>query len=207
LNFSIEHFNIETDDIERTAWLFYITDPGIMGMFFGKETQSVPLLKKLIPMEYNHFSHNHIICARQNGEIIGILAGFDGSKNRIVERECAQEYLKALGFLKALRAGLVAIFMQWLFKQAVTDDEFYVNNLCVAPDNRSSGVGAALLGAVFRKYDKVSLGVNVNNIRGKKFYERNGFKVESGHKIRIFGKTIGAYNMIWNRKDSSYGPG
>ncbi len=207
MDISIGRYDLKTDDLERTAWLFYVTDPGIMGMFFGKERQSVPLLKKLIPLEHNHFSHNHIICARRNGEIVGVLAGFDGKVNRLVERECGQEYFKSLGLLKALRAGLVALFMQWLFKKTVSYDEFYVNNLCVAPDNRSSGIGAALLGEVFKKYDKVSLGVNVNNARGLKFYERNGFKIDSGNKINIFGKTIGAYNMIWNRKDNCCGPG
>lgn len=207
MDISIGRYDLKTDDLERTAWLFYVTDPGIMGMFFGKERQSVPLLKKLILLEHNHFSHNHIICARRNGEIVGVLAGFDGKVNRLVERECGQEYFKSLGLLKALRAGLVALFMQWLFKKTVSDDEFYVNNLCVAPDNRSSGIGAALLGEVFKKYDKVSLGVNVNNARGLKFYERNGFKIDSGNKINIFGKTIGAYNMIWNRKDNCCGPG
>lgn len=207
MEITIGPYDLKTDDLDRTAWLFYVTDPGIMRMFFGKERQAVPLLKKLILLDYNHFSHKHIICARRNGEIVGILAGFDGKVNRLVERECGQEYFRSLGLLKALRAGLVALFMQWLFRKSVADDEFYVNNLCVAPGNRSSGIGAALLEEFFKKYDKVSLGVNVNNHRGLKFYERNGFRIESGHKINIFGKTVGAYNMIWNRKDKSCGSG
>jgi ribosomal protein S18 acetylase RimI-like enzyme len=178
-----------------------------MGLFFGKERQAVPMLKKLILLDHNHFSHNHILCARHNGEIVGILSGFGGEMNRVVERECAQEYFKSLGLLGALRAGFVALFMQWLFKKTVSDDEFYVNNLCVAPGNRSLGIGAALLGEIFKNYDKVSLGVNVNNHRGMKFYVRNGFKIESGYKINIFGKPIGVYNMIWSRKDSLRGSG
>lgn len=207
MEITIGSYDLKTDDLDRTAWLFYVTDLGIMRMFFGREKQAVPLLKKLILLNYNHFSYNHIICARRNGEIVGILAGFDGKMNRLVEKECGQEYFRSLGFLKALRAGLVALFMQWLFRKSVADDEFYVNNLCVAPGNRSLGIGAALLGEIFKKYDKVGLGVNVNNHRGLKFYERNGFKVESGHKINILGKTIGAYNMIWNRKDNCCGSG
>jgi len=207
LDISFGRYDLKTDDLGRTAWLFYVTDPGIMGMFFGKEKHAVPLLKELILLDHNHFSHNHILCARQNGVIVGILSGFNGKTNRVVERECGREYFKSLGLLGALRAGLVALFMQWLFKKTVSDDEFYVNNLCVAPGNRSSGIGAALLGEIFKKYDKVSLGVNVNNHRGMKFYERNGFKIESGHKINILGKTIGAYNMIWSRKDNCCGSG
>jgi len=207
MEITIGSFDLNTDDLDRTAWLFYVTDPGIMGMFFGKEKQAVPVLRKLILLNNNHFSHNYIICARRDGEIVGILAGFDGKMNRLVELKCGQEYFKALGFAKAFRAGLVALFMQWFFKESVAENEFYVNNLCVAPGNRSLGIGATLLNEIFKKYDKVSLGVNVNNHRGLKFYERNGFKVKSGHKISIFGKTIGAYNMIWNRKDNCCGSG
>lgn len=202
MDISFGRYDLKTDDLDRMAWLFYVTDPDIMGMFFGSEKQAVPLLKKLILLDYNHFSHKHILCARRNGEIVGILSGFDGKMNKVVERECGQEYFSSLGFLGALRAGLVALFMQWLFKKTVSDDEFYVNNLCVAPGSRSLGIGAALLDEIFKKYDKVSLGVNVNNNRGLMFYERNGFKIESGHKINVFGKTIGAYNMVWSRKDN-----
>lgn len=206
MDLSIGRFDLKNDNLDKTAWLFYVTDPGIMGTFFGKEKQAVPLLKKLILLNHNHFSHNYIICARQNGEIVGIMAGFDGKTNKIVERECAQEYFKALGVLKSIRAGVVAFFMQMLFRSTITDNEFYVNNLCVAPGYRSSGIGAALLNEALKKYDKVSLGVNVNNVRGLKFYERNGFKKDSGHKIKIFGKTMGAYHMVWNREDNCCGP-
>jgi len=207
VDITIEPFDIKKDDVDRTAWLFYITDPGIMGMFFGNEKKAIAILKKLIPLGNNHFSHKHILCARQGSEIVGILAGFDGRQNRIIERECGQEYVKALGFLKSLRAGLVALVMQNLFRKKLDDNEFYVNNLCVAPSGRSRGIGAALLAEIFKRHEKVSLGVNANNHRGMQFYKRNGFEIESGHRFKFVGKTFGVYNMVWTRKGSCCGSG
>jgi len=205
MSVKIVPFDIRNDDVDRVAWLFYVTDPEIMGLFFGKEKPAILMIKKLISLDKNHFSHKYIKCAKENNEIIGIMAGFDGKTNYVIDNNCAQDYFAALGPFYAMRAGLVALFMQSFFKSSIDEDEFYVNNLCVAPDKRSSGIGAALLNEAFKNYKKVSLGVNANNVRGMKFYQKNNLKVESGRKIKLFNKTFGAYHMVWKSEGNCCG--
>ncbi len=195
---TITPFDLAADDVDKAARLFYITDP-VMGVFFGGEKQTLPALRRLIRMDHNHFSHKYILCAKHNGEVVGLLAGFDAAQDRLIERECGRDYLQALSLFQALRAGLVAAFMHHVFVKSVGEREFYINNLCVAPGHRSLGIGAALLGEVCGKYAKVTLGVSIDNHRGLKFYERNGFKIESTRKMRLFGQTFGAHNMAWRQ--------
>ncbi|MBT9130536.1 MAG: hypothetical protein DDT40_00247 [candidate division WS2 bacterium] len=207
MDLSIERFDLAKDDVDRAAWLIYISDPDIMSLFFGRQQEAIPMLADLIRMENTHFSYRYILCAKYNGHIVGILVGFDGKQGREIERACGQEYLRAMGFIKAIRAGLVALFMTWLIKKRVDDHEFYVNNLCVAPDNRSLGIGSALLNEVFKKHNVVSLDVNINNPRGLSFYQRNDFRIKIKRKIKLMGRMLGKYNMIWTRKGNCYGSG
>lgn len=205
MELTITPFDKSSDNIEKVAWLFYVTDIGIMSTFFGKEKRAVSVLKNLIPLENNHFSHKYIMCAKKGKEIVGLLSGYDGTQVSVIENECAKDYVKALGLAGSLRAAFVAFIMQYLFRSEIDENEFYVNNLCVDPDFRSQGIGAMLLSDVCAKHSKVSLGVNANNHRGLKFYKRIGFEKKSGQSFNFFGKTIGAYHMVWTRKDSHSG--
>lgn len=207
MDLSIQRFDLAKDDVDRAAWLLYITDPDIMPLFFGSQQKAVPMLADLIRMDNTHFSHRYTLCAKYNGDIVGMLVGFDGKQDREIERVCGQEYLRAMGFIKAMRAGLVALFMSWLLKKKVDDHEFYVNNLCVAPGNRSLGVGSALLKEVFEKHDVVILDVNINNPRGLSFYQRNGFRIKFGRRIKLMGRMFGTYSMIWTREGNCCGSG
>ncbi len=63
------------------------------------------------------------------------------------------------------------------------NDEFYIFILAVLPDFQSKGIGSWLLKFAENKakeenFKKLSLLVMRENIRGIKFYERNGFKKE-----------------------------
>lgn len=195
----VRPLDIGKDDIRRVAWLLYITDSDIMPALFGKEHEALGFLEKLLHLDSSQFSHKNTFVATAEGVVVGILVGYTGSEKKRLDRECSRDYMKSMGMMRSLRLAMRILSLSRVFTSDVGDDEFYVNNLCVAPDKRSLGVGAALLGYVFERHDVVKLDVNINNDRGMKFYQRLGFQQVSRHAIQQGGRTMGAFWMRWSK--------
>ena len=48
---------------------------------------------------------------------------------------------------------------------------------------------------ILKKHEKLYVDVNINNMQGKNFYEKMGFKVQSKNLIKIKNKEIGTYSL------------
>ena len=86
------------------------------------------------------------------------------------------------GHLRALRAGGAEVFVgldtdgRPAGFAAIDTKSGYVDQLCVAPAERGSGLAAALVGEAKRRSPGViELDVNETNPRARRFYEREGF--------------------------------
>ncbi|WP_333817319.1 GNAT family N-acetyltransferase [Tabrizicola sp.] len=69
----------------------------------------------------------------------------------------------------------------WALGREVDNDRFLIDGICVAPAQRSRGIGSMLLAALYqeaaeRGYGAVRLDVVENNFRARALYERQGFR-------------------------------
>jgi putative acetyltransferase len=89
-----------------------------------------------------------------------------------------------IGHLPALRAGGAEIIVGLDASRrpggfaAIDGKSGYLDQLCVAPRERGSGLASALIGEAKRRSPgTIELDVNETNPRARRFYEREGFSI------------------------------
>jgi len=191
----MEKFNPEKHDSYLVAGLIYTVDPELNEMVFGSRAAGMAAIKKMLRLDYNYFSYPHVNCAVCNGEVAGVLVGFEGKEKQGLEKASAKAFIRALGictFLKRLPTLMRMANLTW---KKIDGDGYLVSILCVAPSYRSQGIGTHIMETVFEKYNKAYLEVNIKNNRARKFYERLGFQVQSKNTINYKGKQVGTYSL------------
>ena len=83
----------------------------------------------------------------------------------------------------------------------VSDLECELNNLCVTPDCRHTGIGAKLLDQAFSQakelgYEKMNIGIVEENTQLKKWYEEHGFLHTGTKKFDFFPFTCGYMERV-----------
>lgn len=128
------------------------------------------------------FSHAHAwVCVRQ-GRVAGMLLGYTGRE------KAAEDPRTGLALLRALGPGLLLRLGRLLRLQGMIGGigagEYYVSNVAVYPEDRGSGLGAALLAhaeaaAPAAGASAMVLDVETDNAGALRLYERSGYRVRS----------------------------
>ena len=141
--------------------------------------KAIPLFDYFFQLENNQYSYENTLVYEENGEIIGSIIAYDGSKLNELRKPF-------LDFLKA----------NFNFHQTPEDEtedgEYYLDNLSVSAQHQGKGVGKKLIEAMLnlakeKGFEKVGLLVDVENPSAKKLYERIGFQIV-GKKDLMGGK-------------------
>lgn len=179
-------------DLDVVANLIYDTDEYLFPFIFGPRSHGLPVLKRLIALENNSFSHRHIECIADGNELQAILIAYD---HRTIDATAEDaDYQSALPFFDRLL--LVPKF--WIL-QPILDKEdvtgVYIQNLCVAAAHRGKGLGSQLI----RHYIEMQpvdvwLDVELSNAAALRFYARLGFQVVSRKDVFIRG--LGNYRLV-----------
>jgi ribosomal protein S18 acetylase RimI-like enzyme len=165
------------DDLDKVSKLIYKTDDFIFPFIFGKQEKAIPILKKLILLENNDFSHNYIYCMENDG-IQGILIGYDPKE--IDTKKENRDFLKSFSI-----GSLVRLVKKGSIIEPVLDKRdipgLYIQNICVDEDYRGMGIGSSLIEYFFQyaqnnNYSSVFLDVGIKNESAKRLYEKKGFK-------------------------------
>lgn len=128
------------------------------------------LFEELAARDDSQYSYlNTIVAEDDNGEVAGLIIGYDGAKLRLLRDT----------FLTLARKRLGIDFSEGLTDET-TADEFYLDTLAVKPAYRRQGVGTALLHAAVRRAEgsgkNPGMLVDKDNTSARRLYESLGFR-------------------------------
>ncbi len=183
--------NLSTD-LYRVAELIYDTDEYLFPFLFGTRDRALPVLRNLVTLEHNAFSHRYIQVYDEGGEVQAILIGYN---HREIAKDAEEADFKRVlsSFAQILMVPKYWILQPFMDKSDVTG--YYIQNVCVAAEHRGKGIGSVLIRNFCEAHDTdVWLDVELGNKAARQLYERLGFSIAS--KKTIFLPGLGSYRMV-----------
>ncbi|HOU10902.1 MAG TPA: N-acetyltransferase [Clostridiales bacterium] len=170
------------DDLKTAARLIYDTDSKGFARMFGPREKAVSSIEKLIQLDSNHFSHR-FIWVWCDDAVRALMIVFT--------REEMRHSLKSTDYLACFSpVELAALaFRQARYRVPVSykNEEAYIQNICVAPQDRNRGIGSEMLNHCFERLKSmgkttVSLDVGTTNQGARRLYEKLGFQTVGNKK-------------------------
>lgn len=134
---------------------------------YDDPARSDEILEKFFKSETNRLSYKNVYVYKRDEQIIAAMCAYFGGDAWQLDSEISQ-HLKALG-------------KDAQIEKECFDDEFYIDSIAVDEKFRGQGLAKELILHSFAKakelgHKKVSLIVDVNKPKVRKFYESLGFK-------------------------------
>lgn len=138
--------------------------------------KSDEILEKFFKSETNRLSYKNVYVYRRDEQIIAVMCAYFGGDVEQLDREISQ-HLRALG-------------KEAEVEKECFDDEFYIDSIAVEEKFRGQGLAKELILHSFVKakelgHKKVSLIVDINKPKVRKFYESLGFKFNTKKIINL----------------------
>ena len=143
---------------------------------YDDPVRSDEILEKFFKSETNRLSYKNVYVYKRDEQIIAAMCAYFGGDAWQLDREISQ-HLKALG-------------KDAQIEKECFDDEFYIDSIAVDEKFRRQGLAKELILHSFAKakelgYKKVSLIVDINKPKVRKFYESLGFKFNTKKIINL----------------------
>ncbi|ERJ29224.1 Acetyltransferase (GNAT family) [Campylobacter concisus UNSWCS] len=143
---------------------------------YDDPVRSDEILEKFFKSETNRLSYKNVYVYKCDDVIIAAMCAYFGGDAWQLDREISQ-HLKALG-------------KDAQIEKECFDDEFYIDSIAVDEKFRGQGLAKELILHSFAKakelgHKKVSLIVDVNKPKVRKFYESLGFKFNTKKIINL----------------------
>ena len=143
---------------------------------YDDPVKSDEILEKFFESETNRLSYKNVYVYKRDDVIIAAMCAYFGGDAAKLDREISQ-HLKALG-------------KDAQIEKECFDDEFYIDSITVDEKFRGQGLAKELILHSFAKakelgHKKVSLIVDVNKPKVRKFYESLGFKFNTKKIINL----------------------
>ena len=143
---------------------------------YDDPVKSDEILEKFFESEINRLSYKNVYVYKRDDVIIAAMCAYFGGDAAQLDREISQ-HLKALG-------------KDAQIEKECFDDEFYIDSIAVDEKFRRQGLAKELILHSFAKakelgYKKVSLIVDINKPKVRKFYESLGFKFNTKKIINL----------------------
>ncbi|MDK2917033.1 MAG: hypothetical protein PWR25_1590, partial [Euryarchaeota archaeon] len=180
----LEPFSPDRHPIEEVAGLIYETEPAYFPLVFGRDrTRARSTIERLTRAGGNAFGRENITCAVREGRVAGILVMQAPDAPGLLEESLA--VARAAGPVTAARFLLAELLIFWPH-YLKRESACYISSLSVAPAERGSGVGSALLDDALRRVRsrggaRIVLSVIAPNPPAVRLYERAGFRTVSAH--------------------------
>ena len=143
---------------------------------YDDPVKSDEILEKFFESETNRLSYKNVYVYKRDKQIIAAMCAYFGGDAWQLDSEISQ-HLKALG-------------KDAQIEKECFDDEFYIDSIAVDEKFRGQGLAKELILHSFAKakelgYKKVSLIVDINKPKVRKFYESLGFKFNTKKIINL----------------------
>ncbi|MFH0993873.1 MAG: GNAT family N-acetyltransferase, partial [bacterium] len=156
-------------------------------------------IAELLGKRNTFFAAPNLRCVFRNGETIGIMAGYELSDLRRVERAVGAAFYRVFGI-----AGFLSRIPTWLKMNRILDGDmastgYYVVYVCVSEPWRGQGIGKDIFEELLHDHADVYLHVNAENAAAIRFYERIGFVKAFTGQGQIRGHHLAAHLMHRHR--------
>ena len=143
---------------------------------YDDPAKSDEILEKFFKSETNRLSYKNVYVYKRDEQIIAAMCAYFGGDAWQLDSEISQ-HLKALG-------------KDAQIEKECFDDEFYIDSIAVDEKFRRQGLAKELILHSFAKakelgHKKVSLIVDINKPKVRKFYESLGFKFNTKKIINL----------------------
>ena len=143
---------------------------------YDDPVKSDEILEKFFKSETNRLSYKNVYVYKRDDVIIAAMCAYFGGDAAQLDSEISQ-HLKALG-------------KDAQIEKECFDDEFYIDSIAVDEKFRGQGLAKELILHSFAKakelgHKKVSLIVDINKPKIRKFYESLGFKFNTKKIINL----------------------
>ena len=143
---------------------------------YDDPVKSDEILEKFFESETNRLSYKNVYVYKRDKQIIAAMCAYFGGDAWQLDSEISQ-HLKALG-------------KDAQIEKECFDDEFYIDSIAVDEKFRGQGLAKELILHSFARakelgYKKVSLIVDINKPKVRKFYESLGFKFNTKKIINL----------------------
>ena len=143
---------------------------------YDDPAKSDEILEKFFVSEINRLSYKNVYVYKRDDVIIAAMCAYFGGDAAQLDSEISQ-HLKALG-------------KDAQIEKECFDDEFYIDSIAVDEKFRGQGLAKELILHSFAKakelgHKKVSLIVDINKPKVRKFYESLGFKFNTKKIINL----------------------
>lgn len=143
---------------------------------YDDPAKSDEILENFFQSETNRLSYKNVYVYKREDEIIAAMCAYFGGDVASLDSEISQ-HLRALG-------------KDALVEKECFDDEFYIDSIAVDENFRGQGLAKELILHSFVRakelgHKKVSLIVDINKPKVRKFYESLGFKFNTKKIINL----------------------
>ena len=143
---------------------------------YDDPVKSDEILEKFFESETNRLSYKNVYVYKRDDVIIAAMCAYFGGDAWLLDREISQ-HLKALG-------------KDAQVEKECFEDEFYIDSIAVDEKFRRQGLAKELILHSFARakelgHKKVSLIVDINKPKVRKFYESLGFKFNTKKIINL----------------------
>jgi len=179
-------------DLDAVAELVYDTDVYLFPFLFGARKRALPILRELIRLNANSFSHRYIQVYEGEGRVQAILIGYD---HREIDQKAEEgDFKSVLSVIdQILMVPKYWILQPFMDKSDVTG--VYIQNVCVAAEHRGKGIGSLLIRNFCETHPSdVWLDVELGNKAALQLYQRLGFCIAS--KKSVFLPGLGSYRLV-----------
>ncbi len=172
-------------DAEDFAELMLISAP-YFSILFGKKIKI--LLQYLFKSGSNLFSFEHVYITELDGEVFGMILGYDWQTKK-------RENIRT-GFLLFKRLGVRILCKLSAFLKLnrtvgkLDDGEYYISNIAIYPKYRGRGIGKRLLfeneqWAKDAGVERIVMDVEKDNINAMRFYKNSAYKILEEFSVSI----------------------
>ncbi|MEW6009692.1 GNAT family N-acetyltransferase [Methanobacterium alkalithermotolerans] len=195
MSFRMEKYNPQKHDPQKVAEIIYAADVELNSYVLGEKKEAVQTIIKLLEMGNNYFASPYLECALYQDKLVGIVVSSTVKDKLKLDRSSGMAFLKAFGLWTFLKRFPTMIKMDKIVNSNLDDDGFFIHFLSVDLPYQNQGIGTKIIENILKKHEKLYVDVNINNMQGKNFYEKMGFKVQSKNLIKIKNKEIGTYSL------------
>ena len=195
MNLALEPFDPARHDQRAVADLVFSSDEDFNALVYGDRQKAIEIITACMGLDDNYYAPSRVRCAVSSDQLVGIIIDFPVAQKDAVDTASGKDFSRAMGLWSFLKRMPLLMRMGRITGGEMDEDGTYIHTLCVDASHRSAGIGSFMLERRAQECPRLYVHVNIENPRALKFYEKNGFRVQSEQRAILRGKEMGTVLM------------
>ncbi len=191
-------------DSNWAAPLLFSICPALFSYIFAASSeQAQDVLQQAFAYPSHSFSYEHTCVVEIQGQPVGLMIGYPAEIKRHADGK-VHGVMARITPLRKLPKILVNVADFNRIKQDISSKDYYLLGVGILPEFRNQGLGTYLLAQIESQAQAVNcqaicLDITYINARGRKFFERNGYRVtlsKTSDRFEQFTRSGGIHRMV-----------